>query len=116
MNTTYKTVEDLSHAELEELRGSYFDQLDSDEIFEDDINNITDEILFEHYNGIVFTDDDFFCNNHDFRQLKHGKYIVTIELQVNENIAERTLDEKIADVIYNFGGEVINIGEYKEIK
>ena len=112
MATTYKTVRDLSHAELDELRESYFDQPDSDEIFDD----ITDEILFQHYEGILFVAEDFFCNSDDFRQLSPGRYTVTIELQANEDISEHTLDEKIADTIYHLGGEIINIGEYKEVK
>lgn len=116
MNTAYKTVQDLSRAELDELRESYFDQPDSDEIFDGDIRNITDEILFQHYNGIVFVNDDFFCNSDDFHLLSPGRYTVTIELQANEDISEHTLDEKIADTIYHLGGEIINIGEYKEVK
>lgn len=57
-----KCVEDLSSEELNELRESLFDQPDSEEIFDNDINNITDEILFEHYKDCTFASTDFACN------------------------------------------------------
>lgn len=78
MKTAYKTVHELSRAELDELKESYFYQLinDDDEVpfavnngDEDDVNDISypsdipDDIIFNHYDGIMFVNDDFFCNN-----------------------------------------------------
>lgn len=60
----YKTVYDLSREELDELKTSYYDQLQ----YTDDANTflcydaIPDDVIFNHYAGISFTDDDFFCN------------------------------------------------------
>lgn len=56
-----KSVYDLNEDELDELRESLFDQPDSEEIF-GSVDNITDEILFEHYEDVYFVDDDFWCN------------------------------------------------------
>ena len=61
-----RTVHELNQNELEELRSNYFYQLletDSeildgiDSPCQIDICNIVD-----HYDGISFTDEDFFCN------------------------------------------------------
>lgn len=72
-----KTVYDLSRDELNELKDSYFYQLldNDDEVLfpvkngnKKDIENINcpeeipDSVIFEHYDGISFVDDDFFCN------------------------------------------------------
>ena len=58
-----KTVYDLTAEELEELRFDYMTQLE--ETGEDTVNidDITDEILFFHYAGVMFSDEDFFCNS-----------------------------------------------------
>lgn len=61
-----KTVYKLSKKELEELRQAYFDQLlETDPEVLDGIEN-ADEIdmldVIEHYDGISFVDEDFFCN------------------------------------------------------
>lgn len=68
MKTAYKTVYDLTSKELNELREAYFEQPDSENIFEE-IENITDDILFEHYDGVLFTDEDFFCNEINERSI-----------------------------------------------
>ena len=72
-----KTVYDLTRDELDELKESYFYQLrdNDDEVLwalnnpnSQDIDGITapdqipDSVIFEHYAGISFVDDDFFCN------------------------------------------------------
>lgn len=61
-----KTVRDLSRDELSELKQSYacekikggnisyWELIDSE--------NIPDEVIFEHYSGVCFSEDDFFCN------------------------------------------------------
>ena len=65
----YKTVYDLSEQERNELKSVYYYQLmdDDADLLEgiDYPEEIPDETIFEHYEGICFTDDDFFCNlNH----------------------------------------------------
>lgn len=59
----YKSVYDLSPAEMEELRQSYFYQLqnESPEILQGitDPEQIPDDIIQEHYSGVSFVDDDF---------------------------------------------------------
>jgi len=59
------TVEELSREQFEELRESYYySLLDSDDdILEEVIypEDIPDNIILEHYDGVVFTADDFFC-------------------------------------------------------
>jgi hypothetical protein len=61
-----RTVHELNENELNELREAYFDQLQScdDEVL-GDINSadgIPIENVKQHYDGILFSDDDFFCN------------------------------------------------------
>ena len=58
-----KSIHELSKDELEELRDTYFAQLN--DLGEEDFNS-SDEIPMEniisHYEGTYFVDDDFFCN------------------------------------------------------
>lgn len=60
----YRTVYDLDEAEISELKEAYFYQLEES----DDDNEfmlpeeIPDSVIFEHYSGFFFTEDDFFCN------------------------------------------------------
>ena len=60
----YRDVHDLTKDELDELRWPYYWELvDSGE--DDGIDyadDIPDDVLFDHYDGIGFVDDDFFCN------------------------------------------------------
>lgn len=61
----YKSVYDLKQEELDELKSSYFDNPDSEEVLGDKITcpqDIPDNLIFEHYSGVSFTDEDFFCN------------------------------------------------------
>lgn len=62
----YKSVFDLSPAEMEELKQSYFYQLQDEnpEILQGitEAEQIPDDIIQEHYSGVSFVDDDFFCN------------------------------------------------------
>lgn len=62
----YKSVFDLSPAEMEELKQSYFYQLQDEnpEILQGitEAEQIPDDIIQEHYNGVAFVNDDFFCN------------------------------------------------------
>lgn len=63
-----KTVYDLTPAQLAELKQTYAVQLaetEGEEIFWGDLadaeNIIPDAVIFEHYDGIIFSDDDFSC-------------------------------------------------------
>lgn len=59
-----RDVRELTREELDELKDTYFWQLaDEDpELLEDLPDPIPDEVIFEHYAGIGFVKDDFFCN------------------------------------------------------
>jgi hypothetical protein len=61
-----KTVHELNLGELDELRESYFAQLvETDADVLDNIqyaNQIPMEDIIAHYEGVYFSDDDFFCN------------------------------------------------------
>lgn len=64
----YMTVYDLNREQLDELKETYFSQLidtgDRDEILGNVTcsENIPDEVIFNHYDGISFTSEDFFCS------------------------------------------------------
>lgn len=61
----YKTVYDLTREELDELKESFSHQEETQDIIKDGIvysSMIPDEIIFNHYEGISFVTDDFFCN------------------------------------------------------
>ena len=59
----YKTVYDLNREQINELKNCIFWQaLDEDEEILEGINyswEIPDDVVFNHYSGICFTDDDF---------------------------------------------------------
>lgn len=61
-----KTVYELSREELDELKEAYIIQLNEDggtsygELLA--AHEMPDDIILEHYAGIGFVDDDFFCN------------------------------------------------------
>lgn len=61
-----KSVFDLSPAEMEELKQSYFYQLQDEnpEILQGitEAEQIPDDIIQEHYISVEFVNDDFFCN------------------------------------------------------
>jgi hypothetical protein len=62
-----RTVDELTQDELEELRESYFYQLEDtdNEVLGDNITSaemIPMENIIAHYEGISFTEEDFFCN------------------------------------------------------
>lgn len=61
----YKTVYDLYPAEMDELKQSFFWQDETQDILQgafESPEQIPDEIILEHYSGVCFTDNDFFCN------------------------------------------------------
>ena len=64
-----RVVQDLTREELDELKQSYICVMKegSDEpAYWDDLAEapeyISDETLFEYYDSMTFTEDDFFCN------------------------------------------------------
>lgn len=66
------TVKELNREQLNELKQNYATQLtdcgEDEEVFGIsygeliEAENIPDEVIFNHYDGISFTDDDFFCS------------------------------------------------------
>lgn len=60
------TVHELNIAELEELKETYFQQLlDTDPEVLGNIESsdeISDWSIYNHYEGIEFVKEDFFCN------------------------------------------------------
>lgn len=61
--SAYKTVYDLSADEFSELKSNYFWELmDTGECDVDWPDDIPDDVIYAHYEGISFVDDDFFCN------------------------------------------------------
>lgn len=57
-------VQDLNREQLDELKTAYFWQDETHDILPDDITfpeQIPDDIILEHYDGICFVLDDFFC-------------------------------------------------------
>lgn len=61
------TVYDLNREQLDELKQNYICQLeecDGDVVSYGDLANsvdISDSVIFNHYGGIVFSEDDFFA-------------------------------------------------------
>ena len=67
----YKMIQDLSRDELNELKSSFFYQDETQDINEGTFStpeDIPDKIIFEHYDGVCFVEEDFFCN------IKDGNY------------------------------------------
>lgn len=67
----YKMVQDLSRDELNELKSNFFYQDETQDINEGTFStpeDIPDKIIFEHYDGVCFVEEDFFCN------IKDGNY------------------------------------------
>ena len=57
-------VQDLTREQMDELKTAYFWQEETQDILPDDITSpeqIPDDIIIEHYSGICFVNDDFFC-------------------------------------------------------
>ena len=61
----YRVIQDLTRDKLDELKLSYLMVLENDTeypVLLPDLDDIPDETLFEYYDGMTFTEDDFFCN------------------------------------------------------
>ena len=72
------TVQDLNRKQLTELKLSYYSALVCEGIFAEIMNvdidepsyemmanvdkYVSDEFIYEHYDGYSFTEDDFFCS------------------------------------------------------
>lgn len=57
-------VQDLNREQLDELKTAYFWQDETQDILPDDITfpeQIPDDIILEHYDGVCFEPDDFCC-------------------------------------------------------
>ena len=65
MKDVYKNVYELSREQIEQLKFAYFYQLlETDpEVLEgiDNFLGIPDDVIYKHYEGISFVDEDFFC-------------------------------------------------------
>lgn len=62
-----RAYSDLTPEEKAELKSSYFYQLQDDdpEVLGDEIQSpdqIPDDAVENHYDGVLFSEDDFFCN------------------------------------------------------
>lgn len=58
------SVYELTRDQLDELKTAYFYQDEVQDILSEDIiypEQIPDEVIFNHYDGIMFVDEDFFC-------------------------------------------------------
>lgn len=61
------TVYDLNRAQLDELKESFYEQYLQEcvELDPEDEHlqpqDIPDTLIFEHYDGIIFSPDDFWC-------------------------------------------------------
>lgn len=55
----YKSVAELTRAELDELKEDYF--WTEDTIFRG-AWEVPDEVILNHYEGVSFVDEDFMCN------------------------------------------------------
>ena len=69
MTRTIMTVFDLTREQLDELKEAYFYAEETADILPDYITSptdIPDDIILEHYNGISFVPDDFWCSMERF--------------------------------------------------
>lgn len=55
------TVQELNTEQLNELRETHFREVDEGVFTR--LVDITDKVLFSHYEGISFVNDDFFCSS-----------------------------------------------------
>lgn len=59
-----KMVQDLTREQLEELKSAFFWDDETQDILEGiylSPDEIPDHIIFDHYTGVCFVPDDFFC-------------------------------------------------------
>ena len=62
-----RTVQDLTQDELNELKTALFYDPETIDILPNNIafpEQIPNDIIYNHYEGITFVNDDFFCNVH----------------------------------------------------
>ncbi len=57
-----RTLTQLTENEYEELRDSYYYELLENGMMINYPSEITREMMEDHYRGIYFVDEDFFCN------------------------------------------------------
>jgi len=70
-----RTFDKLSKDELDELRDAYCYDEETD-VACGNADTVTDDMLRERYGNLVFTDDDFFCNQPD-QQAEEGDTSLT---------------------------------------
>lgn len=61
----YFTVQNCTDDQLDELRAAYFWSDDTDLESLEEIyfpGDVPNWLLFQHYAGVLFTNDDFFCS------------------------------------------------------
>lgn len=64
----YYMVQDLTREQLDELKCNFFWQDETQDILEGEYTfpeQIPDEIIFEHYDGVCFSADDFISQEED---------------------------------------------------
>lgn len=76
MNTAYRTVCELDDAEILELKTAYLEQLRQEYEEYTDPEDIPDSVILEHYDGCIFSDDDFFCNAEDGKLARQKKLFI----------------------------------------
>lgn len=76
MNTAYKTVCELDDAEILELKTAYLEQLRQEYEEFADPEDIPDSVILEHYDGCIFSDDDFFCNEEGGKLARQKKLFI----------------------------------------
>lgn len=54
-------VTELNENQLEELKSAYFYSVENDY---DYVYAVPNEVIYEHFSGICFTEDDFCCTAH----------------------------------------------------
>ena len=60
LKTKNMDVTELNQEQLEQLKWTYFYDVENDYVFACEIPN---EVIFEHFSGISFVEEDFSTNN-----------------------------------------------------
>lgn len=68
MSAVYMDVHDLTKEQIEELKFRLYDELQNTDDADTFLcyDDIPDEVIFEHYAGIAFVNDDFWCTCEPF--------------------------------------------------
>lgn len=52
------SVEELNQNQIDELKSAYFYEIENNYTY---IGEIPNKVIFDHFSGIDFVNDDFFC-------------------------------------------------------